>query len=451
MMFQSTNFDVLYNTYVHDRFLPYLVPIVVIAVLCAATRCQDAALVAVSTCDARRSRVRGRCDSMVRPGGEFEPIDADTPIAGVYRPLAHAFGSLTGARVALSSSRWSGARSSSWPVACDLGSGSPLALAAMLVVALVATTTYVFTRFFGTNDWATRPITNPQVGQFTWVDEAVHRNARCHDCHLSALQRLVPQLPDLARLPVLERIDRPRRRAAAWCVHLQQLLVPEGGLALQPQDRSRRRIADPVRARGRSGVALQGLRQGDRESARAEPDRRGATVADRLALLRALRRRVDSSGRDHSCARFREAGSAWPRSAHDHLRDSRVRKASHRGPVELSSNQGGMHALVSQDTAFHPIQVCVPAHGYADVRLRASESSAIPGDQATPRELAAPAQGRCVPHGDRACRRARRRLQSAGRTVALCVRRRRRPSSALRDRLRAWRAARGESPERGPG
>jgi hypothetical protein len=35
VMFQSTNFDVLYNTFVHDRFLLYLVPIVVISVLCA--------------------------------------------------------------------------------------------------------------------------------------------------------------------------------------------------------------------------------------------------------------------------------------------------------------------------------------------------------------------------------------------------------------------------------
>ena len=52
-------------------------------------------------------------------------------------------------------------------------------------------------------------------------------------------------------------------------------------------------------------------------------------------------------------------------------------------PFELSSNQGAVHGSASQDTTFEGIHVCVPAGGYADVRLRTSGSSAIPGDLAT--------------------------------------------------------------------
>jgi hypothetical protein len=42
-----------------------------------------------------------------------------------------------------------------------------------------------------------------------------------------------------------------------------------------------------------------------------------------------------------------------------------------------------MRGVASHDTVFPGIRVCVPAGGYADVRLQASGTSAIPGDLAT--------------------------------------------------------------------
>jgi hypothetical protein len=52
-------------------------------------------------------------------------------------------------------------------------------------------------------------------------------------------------------------------------------------------------------------------------------------------------------------------------------------------PFVLSSNQGVVRGSATGDTAFPAIHVCVPAGGFADVRLRVSGSSAIPGDLAT--------------------------------------------------------------------
>ena len=49
----------------------------------------------------------------------------------------------------------------------------------------------------------------------------------------------------------------------------------------------------------------------------------------------------------------------------------------------LTSNQGTAHGTASADTVFKGIDVCVPAHGYAEVRLRVAGVSAIPGDLAT--------------------------------------------------------------------
>lgn len=42
-----------------------------------------------------------------------------------------------------------------------------------------------------------------------------------------------------------------------------------------------------------------------------------------------------------------------------------------------------MRGAVSQDTVFQGMRVCVPAKGYAEVRVRTPDSSAIPGDLAT--------------------------------------------------------------------
>jgi hypothetical protein len=50
---------------------------------------------------------------------------------------------------------------------------------------------------------------------------------------------------------------------------------------------------------------------------------------------------------------------------------------------ELSSNQRVVRAAASADTLFQGIAVCVPGHGFSDVRLHVEGSSPIPGDLAT--------------------------------------------------------------------
>jgi hypothetical protein len=381
VMFQSTNFDVLYNTFVHDRFLPYLVPVIVISVLCATidvsplrwSLCLPAVLVALGFTFGAIPR---------STWGEFEPIDADSPLAAVYRPLVHAFGTLTWARVGLVLFTLLGSAlllvaGRVWPrlrVAA--------VLSGMLVIALVSTTTYVFTRYFGTNDWASRPVTNPQVEQYAWIDQTVGRNA-------NVTMATYPLTMDWF---INFRIWRDYQY---WNASLDRdVELPRGAFTYSsfwfPKVYWH---FDPTT--GRADVSLtRYVLEADQES-RFRISGKEITNQQGLNLIDA-----DQPWRtDWLSSGLYDDG--WTRPGVT----TRVRvfaQPNQRGPilrgitfgirapggvasrrVELSSNQGVVHAVASQDTGFEGIQVCVPAHGYADVLLRASGSSTIPGDQST--------------------------------------------------------------------
>jgi hypothetical protein len=52
-------------------------------------------------------------------------------------------------------------------------------------------------------------------------------------------------------------------------------------------------------------------------------------------------------------------------------------------PVTITSNQQRQHAVVTTDTSWATVPMCVPPGGFTDVRLVAPMRSQIPGDQAT--------------------------------------------------------------------
>ncbi len=382
VMFQSTNFDVLYNTFVHDRFLPYLVPVVVISVLCAAI---DARPLRWSLCLPAILVALGFAVGAIpwATWGEFQQIDADSPIAGVYRPLAHAFGGLTGARIALVLFTLVGS-----VLVLVAGRARPRlriggVLSVMLVVALISTTTYVFTRFFGTNDWATRPITNPQVGQFTWVDQTVGRNADV----------TIATYPVTTDWFINFRIWRDYQY---WNASVDRdVELPPGAFTYSSFWFPKVYWHFDPRT-GRSDVSLtRYVLEADQESRFRVS---GKEIGDQqgLNLIHAAQPwRTDWLS-------FGLYDDGWTRPGGT----ARVRvfaAPDQRGPVlrtltfgirapdgvasrlvQLSSNQGEVRAVAIQyNTTFHAIQVCVPARGYAEVRLRAAAASAIPGDQAT--------------------------------------------------------------------
>lgn len=381
VMFDGTNFDVLYNTFVHDRFLLYLVPVVVIAVFCAVL---DTARVRWSLCLPAALVAIGFAVGAIPAAtwSQFDTIDDDTPISAVYRPLAHAFGSLTGARVALVLFTLVGSA-----LLLLAGRLVPrirvIALVAMLlVVALPATTAYTFARFFGTNDWASRPITNPQVEQFAWIDKTVGRNADVTIATYPVSSNWFVNFRvwrdyQYWNASIDRDVERPRgvfTYSSFWFpkdyLHFDESTgrasVSLTPYVLEAEQESRFRVS------GNEIANEQGL-----ELIHADQPWRTDWLSFGLyddGWTRpgvAARVRVFATPDQHAAVL---RGITFGVRAPDGV-SSR--------PFTLSSNRGTVNAVASQDTLFQGIKICVPAGGFAEVRLRVPASSAIPGDLAT--------------------------------------------------------------------
>jgi len=383
VMFQSTNFDVLYNEFVHDRFLLYLVPTVVISVLCATL---DTAPLRWSLALPAVLVALGFAVGAIPFGtwGQFETIDNDAVIGAVYRPLVHAFGSLTGARIAL-------------VLFTLLGSASLLlggrllprlrlgvVLAVLLVLALPATTAYAFARFFGTNDWASRPITNPQVEQFSWVDKTVGRNAAVTIATYPVSSNWFVNFRvwrdyQYWNASIDRDVEQPRgvfTYSSFWFPKIYWQFDPTTGRAdvsltpyvLEADQESRFRISG-------------------KEIANSSTDGIGLIHADLPWRTDWLSFGLYDDGWTRPGVTARVRVFAMPHQRGAVLRGITFGIHGPDGvtsrPFELRSNQGVVRGVVSQDTVFQGIRVCVPAKGYAEVRLRAPDSSAIPGDLAT--------------------------------------------------------------------
>jgi hypothetical protein len=381
VVFDGTNFDVLYNTFVHDRFLLYLVPVVVIAVLCALL---DASPLRWSLPLPAVLVALGFAVGAIpfATWGQFETIDDDSPVSAIYRPLASAFGGLSGARVAL-------------VLFTLLGAGIVLltgrlvprlrgsaVLALIVALALPASTVYVFARFFGTDDWASRPITNPQLQQFTWVDRTVGRNADVTIATYPVSSNWFVNFRvwrdyQYWNASIDRNVELPRgvfTFSSFWFPKVYWKFDPTTGRAdvtltryvLQADQESRFRVS------GREIASEQGLRL-----IRAERPWRTDWLSFGLY--------DDGWTRPGVTARVRVFAVPGQRTAV--LRGITFGVRAPDGvpsrPFELSSNRGTVHGVASADTLFEGIHVCVPARGYADVALTTPDASPIPGDLAS--------------------------------------------------------------------
>jgi hypothetical protein len=383
VMYQSTNFDVLYNAFVHDRFLLYLVPIVVISALCATL---DAAPLRWSLAVPAVLVGLGFAVGTISfaTWGQFDTIDDDAVIGAVYRPIVRAFGSLTGARVALVLFTLLGS--------ALLVLGARLfprfrigaVLAVLLVLALPATTAYAFARFFGTNDWASRPITNPQVEQFSWVDKTVGRNAAV----------TIATYPVSSNWFVNFRVWRDYQY---WNASIDRDVELNPGVFTYSSFWFPKVYWQFDPTTGRADVSLTPyVLSADQESRfRVSGKEIANSSTDGLRLIHAdLPWRTDwlsfglyDDGWTRPGVTVRVRVFAVPHQQGAILRGITFGVHGPDGvtsrPFELQSNQGVVRGVVSQDTVFQGIRVCVPASGYAEVRLRTPDSSAIPGDLAT--------------------------------------------------------------------
>lgn len=171
---QTTSFDDVYNvSAAFDRFLIYLVPLLLIGTLAAVIEQRlrvwallPAALVLVC------GYVTGAIPAFT--WSQFPHINPDTPASSFYRPLANVMGGLGGARVLLVVTTLIVAA-----VGVGISQRPIRALAvAYIVVSLPLQTWYLLDRFFSEPGWSGRAVTAQVHGSLDWVDAAVGSNAQ---------------------------------------------------------------------------------------------------------------------------------------------------------------------------------------------------------------------------------------------------------------------------------
>ncbi len=162
---------------VYDRYLFYLAPALLVATLCAVT---DRRLPTMSLVLPTALVAAGFALDELPPfqWSQFETLDPNSPVAGLYRPLVHFFGSLNSMRAGLA--------------LLTIFLGALLVFAArmrpslvpgvvvgVLIVTIPLATWYDVHRLITTGDWAVRPLTGSSNGTAAlgWVDGSVGARA----------------------------------------------------------------------------------------------------------------------------------------------------------------------------------------------------------------------------------------------------------------------------------
>ncbi|MBV8080089.1 MAG: glycosyltransferase family 39 protein [Actinobacteria bacterium] len=175
---QSTIFDVRYTGFVHDRFLLYLLPLVVTATLCAALasrtpRWSFVVPVGAVVCGFVFGAIPA--STWAEPNGRFPP---DSPAAILYKPLVRWSHGLDHARIALAVGTALLALLVIEASALLSRRALALALAVAVLVAVPGASAYVFVRYLGNPSWSNRPLSNPDAYALTWLDRAIGPNGR---------------------------------------------------------------------------------------------------------------------------------------------------------------------------------------------------------------------------------------------------------------------------------
>jgi hypothetical protein len=380
--------------YVHDRYLVYLEPIVLLGFVCAlleARRLRWSLLVSAALVAA--GFAVGGPPPVALPD-HLGRLNTDVPVGAIWSLLASWFGAIGAAQAALA--------------LAALAAGGLFFLAgtllrrrllvglftALLVVGIPAETGYVLAQLLDHDGWASRPLTGPPAGSLTWIDAAVGRNGSV---------AIVPH-------PLsFEYFDSQQlwRDLEFWNVSVDRdVQYGPPGVFQATGDAFPKTYPrfDPVT--GRSDVspapyvaeAVRETRFRVSGPARTDQD-------DGVMLVHAGKRwRADwvtsglyddgwtRPGRTARIRVFAAPGQGGPRIRYLTLYVWPPDGVAQR-PFELSSNVARVQATAGPTTAVRTIQLCVPAHGYAEVRLRTPDSSGIPADMANVSTLAVNRQG----------------------------------------------------------
>ncbi len=389
---QATNFDLVVNAYVHDRFLMYFVPVVLIGVALAVT-------------DQRKPRwslvlplalvVAGFAfgDIPFVTWGRFDWMNLDTPISTIYTVLAVNLGAgISATRVELIAVAVIGTTLFVVGARRLRKKAFAISVFGFCAIAMTLATAAVFAVTFNHRDSNSRYVTQSQHGILDWVDNKVGPNA-----NVTAIAYPISSdwfVNEEAWID-LEWFNKTIVRDAT--VNGQDpfdylgIWFPKLGLSfdantgavaesptrwvVQSQKETRFRIDGPAVALGSDGGAL--------------------IDAGKKWRLAWLTSGLYDDGWTRPGVPMRMRVYSTVGQKHAELRSVAflVRSAGAPLPFKLTSGKRSVGGTSSGSDTFRVIPVCVPAHGFGEAQLAVDGSSAIPGDLATYNESVMPRRG----------------------------------------------------------
>jgi hypothetical protein len=371
LTFEVTSFDLRFSGVLHDRYLFYLAPIVLIAFVASLS---DRRWPRWSLLVPMTLLVYGFSQL---PLPRFQKLNVDTPVAVLNDKLLKLAHGLTGARIALALGVV--------VLTALFVEGSLLlrrwqlagVLAILTVLLLPAETGYAFARLFRVDGTSGRPLTLDQGVVFDWVDRTLGPDADV---------TMVP-FPDqhgdywagVGYWWDIEFWNESVKRAAylpnmfLWTPStFPKLLVridPQTGRVdtspspylLESDKEARFRIAGSVVSDMRDTMLIRAEQPWRAEWTSSGLYDDGWTKPGQIGRIRIFATPTQSQ------SRIRYLGLG-------------VISTTER-PFMVASNRAVLHAVAnSGDRVFNVVKACVPAHGHTDVRVTATGSSTIYGD-----------------------------------------------------------------------
>ncbi len=376
---EVTIFDLRFGVrFVHDRYLFYVVPIVVLGFLCAVadrrpprwSLVAPAALVALGFAVGELPRFTWE---------QFATVNSDAPISALYRPIVRMSGSLTTARVALVVATI--VLTALFVLATVLLRRSQLtALAvAFLLVAVPSLTAYMFVRVLDVNGWSGRPLTDTPQPSYDWVDRIVgeHATVAMAPYPVSSdyfVNQRIWRDYEFWNKSVARDIQQPNKTFIFTGDTFEKLYPrfnPVTGVSsispapyvLQANQETRFRIAGEVKVLQPDVMLIDASEPWhlDWLTTGLYPD--GWTKPRTTGRVRVFA----SPGQ-------RGAVTRWVTIAY------RAPDGVPQRAVGITSNLETGQGQATASTLRTAVRVCVPARGFAEVRVRADGASEIPGD-----------------------------------------------------------------------
>jgi hypothetical protein len=395
LIVEITIFDLRFGgvgDYVRDRYLLYLMPVVLLGFFCALL-------------DARRPRW-----SLLAPAGvvalgfainpppaflwqTYDQINSDAPIAFLWKPIVELAHSVGEARVLLVLATL--VLTGLFASASRLLSHRALTvtLTALTLVTLPGLTVYMFAKLFGADGWSARPLTQNESGPLTWIDSSLGTGARVAIIPYTVSTDFLTSQgnwrdfefwnksvvgdihyggPDAYRytdptFPKVTPVFNPQTGASD---------LSPAPYVVEATQESRFHISGSIKVYGPGVYLIQA-----EEPWRTDWLTFGLTDDGWTKPGVTARVRVFSAPGQRG-ARARTVQIAF-----------RAPDGVASRPVEIESNSARWQGDALPDTTRQSVEVCVPAHGFSDVFFAARGSSTIPGDQADQTEAQGSRQG----------------------------------------------------------